>query len=97
MEVIPFVRNAWYAAAWSEEIGRELVERWICGMPVVFYRREDGTAVALEGTCPHRQYPLALGRLKGDRIECGYHGITFGCDGACAHGRPAKDPRGAAI
>jgi vanillate O-demethylase monooxygenase subunit len=84
MEQIPFVRNAWYAAAWSEEIGRDLVERWICGVPIVFYRREDGTAVALEGTCPHRQYPLALGRLKGDHIECGYHGITFGCDGACA-------------
>ena len=85
MELIPFVRNAWYAAAWSEEIGRELVERWICGLPIVFYRREDGTAVALEGTCPHRQFPLALGRLKGDNLECGYHGITFGCDGACAH------------
>jgi len=84
MEQISFVRNAWYAAAWSEEIGRDLVERWICGVPIVFYRREDGTAVALEGTCPHRQYPLALGRLKGDHIECGYHGITFGCDGACA-------------
>jgi vanillate O-demethylase monooxygenase subunit len=85
MEAIPFVRNAWYAAAWSEEIGRELSERWICGIPIVFYRREDGVAVALEGTCPHRQYPLALGRLRGDRIECGYHGITFDCDGACAH------------
>ena len=39
MEQIPFVRNAWYAAAWSEEIGRELVERWICGIPIVFFRR----------------------------------------------------------
>jgi len=85
MEQIPFVRNAWYAAAWSEDIGRDLVERWICGIPIVFYRREDGAPVALEGTCPHRQYPLALGRLKGDTVECGYHGITFGCDGACVH------------
>jgi phenylpropionate dioxygenase-like ring-hydroxylating dioxygenase large terminal subunit len=85
MEHLPFVRNAWYAAAWSEEIGRGLLERWICGVPIVFYRTEAGTPVALEGTCPHRQYPLALGRLKGDAIECGYHGITFGCTGACAH------------
>jgi len=85
MELIPFVRDAWYAAAWSEEIGRELMERWICGVPIVLYRREDGTPVALEGTCPHRQYPLALGRLKGDHVECGYHGISFAADGACAH------------
>ena len=85
METISFVRNAWYAAAWSEEIGRDLTERWIGDVPVVFFRKEDGTAVALEGTCPHRQYPLALGRLRGDEIECGYHGIRFGCEGACSH------------
>jgi vanillate O-demethylase monooxygenase subunit len=85
METSPFVRNAWYAAAWSEEIGRDLVERWICGIPIAFYRTEAGKAVALEGTCPHRQFPLALGRLKGDNLECGYHGITFGSTGACVH------------
>jgi phenylpropionate dioxygenase-like ring-hydroxylating dioxygenase large terminal subunit len=85
MEQLPFVRNAWYAAAWSEEITRDLEERWICGIPIVFYRTEAGTAVALEGTCPHRQYPLALGRLKRDNLECGYHGITFGSSGACVH------------
>lgn len=78
-----FVRNGWYAAAWSEEIGRELLERWICNEPIVFYRAEDGRAIALDGSCPHRAYPLALGRLKGDTIECGYHGITFDCSGAC--------------
>ncbi len=80
-----FVMNGWYAAAFSEEIKHELVERWICGIPLVFFRERDGRAVALDGTCPHRSYPLALGRLKGDSIECGYHGITFGSDGACAH------------
>ena len=85
MEHLPFVRNAWYAAAWSDEITRDLIERWICGIPVVFYRTEAGTPIALEGTCPHRQYPLALGRLKDDTIECGYHGITFGCSGTCVH------------
>ena len=80
-----FVRNGWYAAAFSEEIGDELVERWICGEPLVFFRERDGRAVALDGTCPHRSYPLALGRRKGDTIECGYHGLTFGADGRCVH------------
>jgi len=79
-----FVRNGWYATAWSEEVTRDPLERWVTGAPLVLFRREDGTPVALDGTCPHRGYPLALGRLRGDRLECGYHGIAFGCDGACA-------------
>jgi phenylpropionate dioxygenase-like ring-hydroxylating dioxygenase large terminal subunit len=33
--------------------------------------------------CIHRQMPLSLGRLKGDQIECGYHGLTYGSDGVC--------------
>ena len=79
-----FVRNAWYAAGWSEEFGRTLLERTICGTPLVFFRREDDSLAVLDGTCPHRQYPLALGRLQGDVIECGYHGIAFDSTGACA-------------
>lgn len=78
-----FVRNGWYAAGWSEDVTRSPLERWIAGAPLVFYRKQDGSPVALDGTCPHRAYPLALGRVKGDDLECGYHGITFACDGAC--------------
>ena len=78
-----FLGNAWYAAGWSEEFGRSLVERTICGTPLVLYRREDGSLAALDGTCPHRQYPLALGRLQGDIVECGYHGVAFDSSGAC--------------
>jgi phenylpropionate dioxygenase-like ring-hydroxylating dioxygenase large terminal subunit len=78
-----FVREGWYATAWSEEVTRAPLERWVTGIPFVLYRKADGSPVALEGTCPHRGYPLALGRIRGDALECGYHGITFGADGAC--------------
>lgn len=33
--------------------------------------------------CPHRLAPLSMGRLVGDAVECGYHGITFDCTGKC--------------
>ena len=33
--------------------------------------------------CPHRFAPLSMGKLKGDSIECGYHGMTFDCTGRC--------------
>jgi phenylpropionate dioxygenase-like ring-hydroxylating dioxygenase large terminal subunit len=29
------------------------------------------------------QSPLSIGQLKGDAVECGYHGMTFGADGKC--------------
>jgi phenylpropionate dioxygenase-like ring-hydroxylating dioxygenase large terminal subunit len=90
-----FIRNGWYAAAWSEEITPALTERWICGVPLVFFRDRDGRAVALDGTCPHRQYPLALGRLKDDVIECGYHGVAFGSDGRCVRVPGAEHPQAA--
>ncbi|GAB5101324.1 Rieske 2Fe-2S domain-containing protein [Caballeronia sp. HLA56] len=79
----PYPRNQWYVAAWRNEIGRTLFERRILDEPVVFYRTEAGDPVALAGLCPHRLYPLREGRLVGDRVECGYHGFTFDCTGAC--------------
>lgn len=80
-----FVKNAWYVAAWSKDVGRELLGRILLNEYVVLYRREDGTPVALENRCPHRNLPLSEGRLVGDEIECGYHGMVFDCSGTCTH------------
>ena len=81
-----FPRNFWYVAAWDTEIRRqELLRRTICSEPIVFYRREDGTPVALEDRCCHRHMPLSDGVLKGDNIECLYHGLTYDPSGTCIH------------
>jgi vanillate O-demethylase monooxygenase subunit len=55
----------------------------LLGEPVVMYRREDGTPVALEDRCCHRRAPLSKGKVIGDRLQCGYHGFTFDASGAC--------------
>lgn len=78
-----FLRNAWYAAAWSTEVGRHLFHRKLLGEPVVMYRREDGGLAALQDRCPHRFVPLHLGRLIGDTLQCGYHGLEFDPAGQC--------------
>lgn len=79
-----FPRDAWYVAARSAELeaGR-LLPRFLLGDPVVMYRTEDGHPVALVDRCIHRQMPLSMGRLRGDRLECGYHGLTYDPDGSC--------------
>ena len=78
-----YLRNTWYVAALSLEVGREPKAIRILGEAVVLYRTQAGAAVALEDACPHRKLPLSMGRIKGDAIECGYHGLTFDCAGQC--------------
>jgi phenylpropionate dioxygenase-like ring-hydroxylating dioxygenase large terminal subunit len=79
----PFPMNAWYAAAWDAELRHALLPRTIAGRKVVLYRRRDGTAVALEDACWHRLLPLSMGRLDGDEVVCGYHGLVFDSQGRC--------------
>lgn len=76
-------KNCWYVAAFAQDVGRDLVSRTILSQPVVLYRKQDGSAVAVGGRCPHRHFPLGKSCLHGDTIVCGYHGIAFGADGAC--------------
>ena len=76
--------NHWWIAATSEEVGREhLLSRRFLGIPVVLYRRADGTVVALEDRCPHRGTPLSRGWLEGDDVVCTYHGLRFAPAGNC--------------
>ncbi len=78
-----FIQNAWYVAGWSSEFGRSLCPLVILGEDIVIYRKTDGSPAALQDACPHRKLPLSRGRLLGDTIECGYHGLTFDCAGKC--------------
>jgi phenylpropionate dioxygenase-like ring-hydroxylating dioxygenase large terminal subunit len=79
-----FLTSRWYVAAWPEEITRGLFSRTILDEPVLLYRREDGTPVAIADRCPHRFAPLSLGRLVDDDVvECGYHGLRFNSTGKC--------------
>lgn len=81
-----FVHNSWYVGAWSDEIGPGgLLARTLLGERVVFYRLSDGSLAALEDRCCHRGLPLSMGCVRGDQLQCGYHGLTFDRDGICVH------------
>ena len=78
-----FLKNAWYVAAWADEITAALTPLEILGERVVLYRTSGGQCAALEDACPHRKLPLSMGRLVADAVVCGYHGLTFDAAGTC--------------
>ena len=80
---VGYPRNQWYVAAFSREVGRNLLARTLLDVPVVLFRLRDGKAVALLDRCPHRNLPLSMGKLVGDIVRCGYHGIEFDAVGKC--------------
>lgn len=83
----PYVRNAWYVAAWAEELdGQTFVARTILDIPVVLFRKQDGSVAALTDRCAHRFAPLSMGKLlDGDKLQCPYHGLEYDTSGACVH------------
>lgn len=88
-----FLRNAWYVAAWSREVTEQApMERTLLGQTTVLFRDSQGTPVALANRCPHRFAPLAGGTIRGDAIECPYHGLRFDRTGQCVH-NPHGDGR----
>lgn len=78
-----YLRNSWYVAAWDHEVGNDLFPVRMLGEQIVLYRTLNGQVAALEDACPHRKLPLSMGRIKGDVVECGYHGLTFDSTGTC--------------
>lgn len=93
-----FVRNCWYVAGFSPELGQGPLARRICGQPVVLFRDQAGRAAALEDRCWHRGVPLSAGgQCEAGIIRCPYHGLEFDRSGQCTkipgQSRPAAGVR----
>ena len=90
-----FVRNSWYVAGWSDEVGQQKpLARIMLGEHVVLFRKTDGSVAALEDRCAHRRMPLSLGRITDkDTLICPYHGLTYNSSGKCVH-VPGQDAPG---
>lgn len=81
-----FIKNAWYIAAWANEVHDAPLARRICNEPVVLFRQGQGGKVgAVEDRCCHRGAPLQFGKVVDTGLQCGYHGMVFDADGRCVH------------
>lgn len=78
-----WIKNAWYAAAFSANVTTDPVPVTLLNTPVVLFRGEGGTLAALEDRCPHRSVPLSFGQRVGNTIRCRYHGMQIDTSGSC--------------
>lgn len=95
--------NFWYPACEAGELtaDKPLHVRML-GLDFALFRDSKGVAHCVSNVCVHRGASLAHGKVKGDCIECPYHGWQFrGDDGSCTKipslGKDAKIPARAKI
>ena len=83
---MPFLRNAWYVAAWATDVAPKAATRiQIMGEWIALFRDQAGALSAIGDRCPHRFASLSQGKVVGDRLECPYHGLQFDGQGRCVH------------
>jgi len=76
--------NFWYPIATSEEVTNEAPHRTkVLNTDFVAFRDADGAAHVLSDTCIHRGGALGAGKIKGDNVECPYHGWQYDGTGKC--------------
>ena len=76
--------NFWYPVAASDAVTNDKPHRArILTLDFVAFRDRAGQAHVLSGTCSHRGAALGKGKIKGDCVECPYHGWQYGGDGHC--------------
>lgn len=79
-----FFAENWYIAGYSDDFDKLTPKQvFLLDQPIVIFRASSGNTVALKDICPHRFAPLSKGKIKGNSIECRYHGFRFGLTGKC--------------
>lgn len=92
-----YLLNTWYVAAYTHEVTQAPLARTLLEQQVVLFRTEAGHASILDNRCPHRFAPLSLGRVNGETLTCGYHGLGFDHTGQCVGNPHGPVPRAARV
>jgi len=88
--------NFWYPAVLADKLEEKPLKLTMLGQDFVVFRDSQGQARCLANTCVHRGGSLSGGKVKGDCIQCPYHGWQFDGEGKCQKipslGKDAKIP-----
>ena len=74
----------WVPIALSRDIPRGVTRAVILeGKELVIWRGEAGSAQVWEDRCPHRGMRLSFGFVRGNSLNCLYHGWEYGAGASC--------------
>jgi phenylpropionate dioxygenase-like ring-hydroxylating dioxygenase large terminal subunit len=91
------LKNHWYVAAQSTRVTRRKpISSVILDTRLVLFRPSTGPVAALRDRCTHRHQLLSHGTVRGNDIQCPYHGWTFSPQGDCVN-VPSEGPCGKAF
>jgi len=76
---------SWYLFCTGDDLARGPLSRYVLGMDIVAFRTESGQVVAMDGRCAHLGADLGRGQVRGECIQCPFHGWRYGPDGRCRH------------
>jgi phenylpropionate dioxygenase-like ring-hydroxylating dioxygenase large terminal subunit len=81
--IYPELTRHWLAVCPSAKLRARPLARTVLGVPMVFFRGENGQPAALLDRCPHRNAPLSAGWTRSGCVVCPYHGWQFDSTGIC--------------
>lgn len=89
------IYNQWYAVLPSKAVSKDqVIGVRRMNLNLALFRSEDGKLGCVADQCTHRGAALSKGKVKGNCVECPFHGIQFDAEGKCmlipANGRASK-------
>lgn len=76
---------SWYLLCRAGDIAKGPASLRALGRDLVAFRTDAGRVAVMDGRCSHMGADLGRGRVRGDCIECPFHGWRYGPDGRCTH------------
>ena len=74
----------WTAVCIADDLPAMVVLPSVCeGADIAVWRSATGQLAAWADRCPHRGMRLSHGFVRGETLNCIYHGWTYGADGGC--------------
>ena len=72
----------WHPVALAAAVCDQPVAARLLDQDLVLYRTAHGVTAAAD-LCAHRGAPLSLGKIRGGRVICAYHGYCYDAAGRC--------------
>lgn len=83
-EISLALRRCWQPVARVEDLEHGPQRAVLLGEVLAVFLTESGTPAVVSDRCAHRGASLSMGKVKGEGVQCPYHGWEWaGRDGAC--------------